>query len=646
MRKKVMSVFLAVSLIGMVVSGCGNASESEDRFEEYEDTEEESEREEIEEEKPRQEKSGENEQGMMTVYLPTRVVWAEADEGRCYIYSEHEYEYDNHGNIVKVSRYRADDEPWQSEEISSTKEEAAVAPVEEAPAEEAEDASAEEAAEAPAAEEAPAEEVTEEAPAEEAEPEVSAEEETYEEKAGPKAIEYDIDEIVAEAEKDIDGVTANDTLYEFEYEYDAVGRVIKKTKYSMWADSESSINKYLAYEDEYEYGEDGTPLKLKSTLFYEQEPEVGELPYDGEVHYVEELEYDEYGNRTKSLSTYPHENQDGSDKISGYIYDYEYDAEGRITEEVSQMQGRKEDGSMFDPFVSSHEYDERGNRIRTASRHISEDGTESEAGGHTIDYEYDSNDRLVKKTFFRFDNGETYTDEYTYDAGGHLTRLVCEDMMDVGGVTTVENTYDANGNIVRMMKDVYNERGNGEHDIREVEREYDTNGNIVRETSVYPDGDTRMAELEYDERGNIIRSIYTGDTGILREESAEENSETRMVEFEYEYDEKDNLIRETGIDSTGYRDTSEYAYDVNGNLIGETRYNSNANHVTIYRYEYTEMQIPEIESFHSEKEWRRDGTPVLRLPSAGEPEDLSEYWKSYVDKITLSIMEKDKHSEF
>lgn len=629
MKKKILSVFLTVSLTGMVLSGCGNVPEEEVQFEEREDTEERSEQEEIEEEKPEQELTGENEQGMITVYLPTREVTVISDEGKCHIYTEREYEYDDHGNIVKVSRYRADDEPWQSEEISITEE---VMP-------------AEAVAEEPAVEEPVAEEPVAEATAEEA-PEV---EETFEEEAAPKAIEYDIAEIVAEAEKDIAGVTANDTVYEFEYEYDTVGRVAKKTKYSMWADSESNIDKYLACEEEYEYDESGTPMKLKATLFFDGEPEAGELPYDGEVHYVEELEYDEYGNKTKSVSTYPHENQDGSDRTSGYIYEYEYDAEGRIMEEISHAQSKREDGSMRDPFVYSHEYDEHGNRIRTMARYILEDGTESEAGGYTLDYEYDSNDRLVKKTLFRFDNGEFYTDEFAYDADGHLTRLVSDEVTDARGVITVENTYDANGNIVRMMRDTYNEWGLGKHEIIEREHEYDTNGNIVRETFVYSDGTTGMIEYEYDERGNIIRRIHTGAaSGAVipeeapTEEGVEESSETEI--FEYEYDEQDNLVRKTTINPAGDRYIIEYAYDVNGNLIGETDYTSDGSRVAIHRYEYMEMQIPEIENFRLESDWERDGTPHWSLPSAGEPEDLSEYWKSCVDQVSLNIMEKDIHS--
>jgi hypothetical protein len=284
--------------------------------------------------------------------------------------------------------------------------------------------------------------------------------------------------------------------------------------------------------------------------------------YDGDdaVTRQWEYEYNEYGNEIKSI--YTNYDEDGTATVKQYIseYDgsnnllkstlytedgtalpdceYEYYDSGKLKSETSYYKGVK------DQYC---EYDENGNE--TLIIYYDDNGVDEDK---TI-YEYDQNGNKIKETITYKDYEEIST--YEYDSDNNLIHKVhYED-----GNISYDTTYDSYGNETRDIS--YGEYGSDWSYVNE----YDSNGNLIKYTSYKTDN---LDEPKY-------YDIYTYDANnnrILCESyRAGSDSPTQIIEYEYEYDADNNLIRKlTKYDDILYR-FEEYAYDLSGNVIKKQR---------------------------------------------------------------------------
>lgn len=138
-----------------------------------------------------------------------------------------------------------------------------------------------------------------------------------------------------------------------------------------------------------------------------------------------------------------------SSSISTSVKEYVYDGDLLIkTTEDFKM----ENYNMETIYTNVYEYDDRGKTIVAyyTCEHI-DDGTKSESKG---EYEYDSDDRLVKKTFYDTDSGELEYDSVTKYEYGRSGNLVRETFDSEGiGLTTTVYEYDDMGRIIKETID-------------------------------------------------------------------------------------------------------------------------------------------------------------------------------------------------
>ena len=245
-------------------------------------------------------------------------------------------------------------------------------------------------------------------------------------------------------------------------------------------------------------------------------------------------------------------------------------------------------------------------------------------------FEYDNNGNLLLWIFYEWNyetNNWRYPSkcEYTYDNNGNRTMLIHywwnnETNNWEEGDYKYEWTYDNKGNLIL---EIYYCRTTCDHDSKR-EYEYDNNGNCTLQIYYWWDNATNnwrerfKEEYTYDNKNNLILEIYYGwnyETNnwenpfawgytydnssnrikmiICRWNNETNNWEESKVQFEWTYDNKDNLILEIeyGYSTDPYYNIKkEYKYDNKNNLILNIcyRWNDEPNNWEegIYKYEW------------------------------------------------------------
>lgn len=212
----------------------------------------------------------------------------------------------------------------------------------------------------------------------------------------------------------------------YEYEYDDIGRVLKKVKYSVNDSGET----FKSGETEYEYDDKGA--LIKSTGIYYEDEEWAEA--FGTTHTVYESEYDDRGNVIKNISkSYK---ADGSEEIEEDNYEYEYDTEDRIIKETWIF-------STGEKAVTEKQYDENGSETKYKYFFINLDGTEEVMEEYELiyEYEYDDAGNLVKRITYNKEELDKKSAEDEYDANGNIIRSTqyhSEDWIDIHEYEYVE----------------------------------------------------------------------------------------------------------------------------------------------------------------------------------------------------------------
>lgn len=289
---------------------------------------------------------------------------------------------------------------------------------------------------------------------------------------------------------------------------------------------------------------------------------------DDDAWLSDEYEYDDHGNRTKSISyssdgssqavtevEYEYNDagqmtkvtlyitpEDGKERCIGIEEEYEYDEDGILLKEKETRYTVYEDmPEMNNTMVTEVGYNAQGDMIKWSGRiHYEEDEDDSEdaVSENTYEYEYDAEGRVIKAIGYA-DAEVIYTEEYAYDANGRK----------------IKETYDA------------------------------------------PEYKKMVWEYEYDENGNRVKNKYDE---TYEDGSAGTHILTELF-YEYEYDDAGKVKKWTSYDKENPEQIcGECEYDADGNAIRIISYDSDG-HSEGNEYEYIEMQIPDIRNYRRER---------------------------------------------
>lgn len=172
-----------------------------------------------------------------------------------------------------------------------------------------------------------------------------------------------------------------------EIEYDASGKIIKRTTFTV-RDNKSTIDTWV----DYEYDENG--LLIKTVTYDENKPSM-----------TTENEYDSNGYPLKQYIYWPN----GS--IAGR-FEYVTDADGNIIREYYYTL----DSDKVNHW-SAYEYDANGNQTKAIYYIDAGDYIESYS-----EYEYDSEGKLLTENHYDHDGIMFSKNEYEYDGSGHVIK--------------------------------------------------------------------------------------------------------------------------------------------------------------------------------------------------------------------------------
>ena len=256
--------------------------------------------------------------------------------------------------------------------------------------------------------------------------------------------------------------------------------------------------------------------------------------------------YNEKGKKIKTVYT----NEKGKQTITNYTYD----SSGSLANEVVLHEGGTRE---------TIKYNKKGLVIKT----ITYSGKEKEY----IEYTYNDKDKIIKER--RYDElSDTYCKEYEYDSNDNVVKEITT--MYATSTETV-TTYMYN-NKSQLIKEV----NNGTI----TDYVYDSSGNKMRETTKSASGSTfSTTSYKYDENGNLVYEFYD----VIDPEFSK-YIKSKSYEIVYTYDEKGNLltkktngdwkvintyddqnriIKEIHYDTDQKRQVTEYIYDQDGKLI-------------------------------------------------------------------------------
>lgn len=323
MKKKILSIILIGMMSSVALWGCGGAPAVEETDAATEEVSEET------EEEPVEETEEEPPQNMVTIYLPVRCFYGEPDGTE--FAGKTEYEYDDHGNLIKSTDYFWDENTvdGMTEVEYEYDDEGRIA-----------------------------KEVSYRTPFD-----YEGNVEGDRIKNSEEEYEYNDDGTLLKSTK-TEWFELNEFMLEMdpelvlqqrvtELKYDEYANAVKENIFDSYLDG-SEYSFEFTYE--HEYGENGTIVKSVESRM------------DSNVKVVRE--YDEYGNQTDAYQTVP---DDSGLTPTWEKCEYTYDEQGRVIEVLSYTHEILNEGK----YTTKYEYDANGNIIKILSD-----------GGSITTYEY------------------------------------------------------------------------------------------------------------------------------------------------------------------------------------------------------------------------------------------------------------------
>ena len=182
---------------------------------------------------------------------------------------------------------------------------------------------------------------------------------------------------------------------------------------------------------------------------------------------------------------------------------------------------------------------------------------------------YDKSGILLIKSVFEGDGSLDSEEVYTYDKSGNLTQ------------TTINKAKD------------FGEEGEKEL-VSEEKNSYDKNGNMIMNAMYLGDGSLSYEVVKtYDKKDRLLQTAEY--MGMLPGEEGEKELSRKS---DFQYDEKDNVIREEKYEKNGRGSgVTEYNYDDNGNKIETKTSSAEGNLKFRMEHSYNKDRVEEMKGF-------------------------------------------------
>ena len=255
--------------------------------------------------------------------------------------------------------------------------------------------------------------------------------------------------------------------------------------------------------------------------------------------------YDEYGNKTSMI--YP----------DGRVVSYTYDSMNRMTS-VTGLDGD----------VTRYAYDAAGRRVETSSSSL------------TTSYSYDSVGNLLEQAT---SGASEIAFSYSYNKNGYITGEV---RTENGETTTNDYTYDALGELTSFLQST----GYGE------QYTYDKAGNMTEKVLTGTDGTETTLTMSYN-KGNQLTAMANGKDKIT-----------------YKYDKNGSMVEKVLSSRTYGKLKDSYAYNSLDQLTSYTGYDGYQQQFT---YDANDMRLSKSEAGNGNRSTLEE---LLRGNIAGLPE--------------------------
>ena len=190
-----------------------------------------------------------------------------------------------------------------------------------------------------------------------------------------------------------------------------------------------------------------------------------------------------------------------------------------------------------------------------------------------IDYQYDNNKQLVKKTLMEANNKIVAVTTYEYNYLGRLAKAVeIEYPQSRGGANTIMRTeeffYNAKGFLSKYTMDSQNEREN-----KTIEYFYGPQDSLIHTISTFHfTKNVDKVTYKRDYKHDVIEKIYVRNDKQTRRETFERDDkglvvkkevfnakDKKLLTYTYEYDVHNYMISEVAVNDRGVK-TIEYYY--------------------------------------------------------------------------------------
>lgn len=387
-----------------------------------------------------------------------------------------------------------------------------------------------------------------------------------------------------------------------EYKYDKNGRQLKKDLYVREEPSQDDdiwgpvyVDRKMSESKAYDISGNVTRIQRKAYAISDVTYSYNKLNQkvmetDSKFHNTE-YEYDLLGNlksekRPLNIVIMVGENP----KYQKVLYEY-----NNLNQKIKKTQIYTEGEQAEEKIgpVTSYEYDKCGNLTKETINGNSTVYTynkegkvtkEIDANGNAKTYEYDALQNVTKVI-----DAKGVSTNYTYDDRNNLIKV------DIAGVVQEENSYNLLNDKISSKDELgneilytYNNRGNLTK-VTEVDTGYEVENKYYKDENV---------ALKIDNSDLKVKYEYDWKDNVIKEESSKLDG-TENITLKTSYDEVGNKISETD----GNNNTTTYSYDSKDNLVQKTDANGNT---TIYEYDRFDNMISETDHLGNKKTYVYD----------------------------------------